>query len=245
MNTNQICIILCYPDECRNIGSVCRAMANMGFNDLRIVGNNLNYDNQKIQTLALHAYPIWTNAKFFSSITEATKDCVLAAGTTRRVGKKRKNWLLTPEEFVLHCHKTVKNAKVALVFGNERTGLTDEELTECTIGVTIPSHDDFPSLNLSHAVQIMCYEFFKFSHKMNKSSSYTPITLERLNRTVKHISENQKKIGFFSVTGQKDMENFWTSILSRASLSEGEAKYLEKIFTKTAGLIGKTQTENP
>ena len=54
-----------------------------------------------------------------------------------------------------------QNAKVAVIFGNERTGLTDEQLDECNLGVTIPSSDNFGSLNLSHAVQIMSYHLFR------------------------------------------------------------------------------------
>lgn len=125
------------------------------------------------------------------------------------------------------------------MFGNERTGLTDAELKECTLGVTIPSSAAFGSLNLSHAVQIICYHLFR---KKNEGfAGYTPLTLERLDKTVASILDNLQKIGFFKITGRSDMEAFWKSILSRAALSEGEAKYLEKIFSKAAGLASKNQ----
>jgi tRNA/rRNA methyltransferase len=236
MNLSNICIILSNPDESRNIGSVCRAMANMGIEKLRIVGKKENYDDEKVRVLAIHASYIWDNAEFFESITEAAKDCSICAGTTRRRGKKRKNFLIFPEEFTDICDKNAK-ARVAVVFGNERTGLTDTELEECTIGVTIPSDAAFGSLNLSHAVQIICYELFKKSR--SNSGGYTPVSLSRLNQAIKTITESQKKVGFFKQTDSTDMENFWKTILSRASLSESEVKYLEKIFTKTAGLISK------
>ena len=127
MTLDNICIILCHPDESRNIGSACRAMANMGIKNLRIVGKKSDYDEEKVRILAIHALPIWENAVFYDSITEATKDCYISAGTTRRRGKKRKEWLLTPEEF---CNKVsdIESGKLAVIFGNERTGLTDEEL---------------------------------------------------------------------------------------------------------------------
>ncbi len=244
MNLANVVIILDHPDESRNIGSACRAMANNDIKSLRIIGKKENYDIEHIYTLAIHAKSIFDNALFFDSITEATADCVLCVGTTRRRGKKRKGKLLLPEEFAKSAafitdSSTEENAnsKVAVVFGNERTGLTDEQLEECNLGVTIPSSDEFASLNLSHAVQIICYTLFR--EKNSNVTGYTPLNLNRIDETVKIISENLKKIGFFSITGQKEMELFWRNLLARSALSESEAQYLEKIFTKAAGLSQK------
>ena len=239
MDLSQIAIILCRPEESRNIGSVCRAMANAGIRDLRIVGQRKNYNDEKVRILAIHAAYIWDKAQFYPSITEATKDRSFIAGTTRRRGKKRKDTLFLPEELAA---KATTIPRGAIVFGNERTGLTDEELEECTMGVTIPSHKDFGSLNLSHAVQVICYTIFRESEK--RSLGVTPVSMERLHTTVHTISDNLQKIGFFSLAGKKDMEIFWKSILSRAALSEGECKYMEKTFNKAAGLALKNQQKN-
>ena len=137
--------------------------------------------------------------------------------------------------------QTSNGAKVAVVFGNERTGLTDSQLDECNVGVTIPSSSNFGSLNLSHAVQIMSYHLFRksLSTKNLIQAGYTPLSLERVDKMVQNITDEMQKIGFFKMPGREDMENFWRSILSRASLSEGEAKYLEKTFSKIAGLSQK------
>ena len=237
MKLDDIYIILCRPDESRNIGSTCRAMANMGMKNLRIVGKKADYDEEKVKTLAIHAFSIWENAVFFDSIEAATKDCYVSAGTTRRRGKKRKEWLLTPDEFSTKVND-IENGKIAVIFGNERTGLTDEELECCTLGVKIPTDEEFGSLNLSHAVQIICYELYKHL-KVPTLTGYTPITLERLSKTVTSLTDDLKKVGFFSVTGRPEMENFWTSVFARAALSEGEAQYIEKIFNKAAGLISR------
>ena len=257
MNLNNIVIVLDHPDESRNIGAACRAMANNDISELRIVGNKADYDIEHIHVLAIHAGPIFDKATFYNSITEATKDCAICAGTTRRRGKKRGK-LLLPEEFAemvdditesdenvvsiqpLRGHSTTSH-KVAVIFGNERTGLTDEQLDECNLGVTIPSSDNFGSLNLSHAVQIMSYHLFRKSllEKKGEYRGYTPLTLERVDQAVKTITDDMQKIGFFKMPGREDMENFWRSILSRASLSEGEAQYLEKTFDKMAGLASK------
>lgn len=244
MNLNNIVIVLDHPDESRNIGAACRAMANNDISDLRIVGKLEDYDLEHIHVLAIHAGAIFDNAHFYTSIREATADCAICAGTTRRRGKKRGK-LLLPEEFAKMTSDTTQNAKVAIVFGNERTGLTDDQLDECNIGVTIPSSDNFGSLNLSHAVQIMSYHMFRqnLSEQNPDFRGYTPLTLERVDQTVQTITDNMQKIGFFKMPGRQDMENFWRSILSRANLSESEAQYLEKTFGKMAGLAGKGKEE--
>lgn len=246
MNTENIVIVLDHPDESRNVGAACRAMANSDIKTLRIVGKKEHYDIEKVHVLAIHAAYIFDNAEFYDSITDATADCVMSAGTTRRRGQKRKGKLLFPEEFAEKAgqitgdeKEKIQGGKVAIVFGNERSGLSDEQLAECTMGVTIPTSDDFGSLNLSHAVQILCYHMFRENHK--SQAGYTPLSLNRLDQTVNIITDDLQKIGFFKITGRPDMESFWKSILSRAALSEGEAQYLEKIFNKAAGLIGKTQ----
>lgn len=244
MNLNNIVIVLDHPDESRNIGAACRAMANNDISDLRIVGKLEDYDLEHIHVLAIHAGAIFDNAHFYTSIREATADCAICAGTTRRRGKKRGK-LLLPEEFAKMTSDTTQNAKVAIVFGNERTGLTDDQLDECNIGVTIPSSDNFGSLNLSHAVQIMSYHMYRqnLSEQNPDFRGYTPLTLERVDQTVQTITDNMQKIGFFKMPGRQDMENFWRSILSRANLSESEAQYLEKTFGKMAGLAGKGKEE--
>lgn len=241
MKLSNIVIVLDHPDESRNIGAACRAMANNDISELRIVGNKADYDIEHIHVLAIHAGGIFDNAHFYSSIREATADCTICAGTTRRAGKKRGK-LLLPEEFSSIARDKTETSKIAIVFGNERTGLTDEQLDECNLGVTIPSSDDFGSLNLSHAVQILCYHMFRENliEKNGEYHGYTPLTLDRVDQTVKTITDNMQKIGFFKMPGREDMENFWRSILSRASLSEGEAQYLEKTFTKMAGLAQKS-----
>lgn len=243
MNFSNIYIILARPEESRNIGAACRAMANNEICNLRIVGKKEDYDDERVKILAIHASYIWENAKFFDSISQATSDCSTVFGTTRRKGKRRRDKYYFPEELATKAEQiTTLNGNVAIVFGNERTGLTDEELDECTSAVTIPSSKNFASLNLSHAVQIICYHLFRENQKTNdgiSSSGFTPVSMERLNNAVIKITDNLQKIGFFKIAGKEDQSRFWKDILSRASLSEGEIQYLEKIFSKTSGLFLK------
>ena len=261
MNLKNIVIILDHPDEPRNIGAACRAMANNDIKELRIVGKREDYDVEKVHTLAIHAAYIFDKAQFYNDINAASADCTLSAGTTRRRGKNRKGKLLLPQEFAAQAdlitgmteeggtangeggitnESASSGGKVAVIFGNERTGLTDEQLDMCTLGVAIPSSKEFGSLNLSHAVQIICYHLFCYqSEKDGTLKGFTPLTLSRLDKTVTCIADNLQKIGFFKITGRPDMEQFWRTILARAALSESEAQYIEKTFTKMAGLAGK------
>ena len=279
MNLSKISIVLDHPDEPRNIGAACRAMANSDIKDLRIVGKKEDYDVEKVHILAIHAAYIFDNARFYNNINEATADCALSAGTTRRRGKNRGR-LILPEEFaeeadritgssenieqseqrgqtstVAGREKTAaigdasqegqnskaEGGRVAIVFGNERTGLTDDQLDMCPLGVTIPTSAELGSLNLSHAVQILCYHMFRQNLKNTHKDyrGYTPVTLERIDGAVKCVTDNLQKIGFFKMPGREDMEEYWRSLLARANLSEGEVQYLEKIFTKMSGLASK------
>ena len=245
MNLENIVIVLCRPEESRNVGAVCRAMANCSLSTLRIVGKKEDFDEERVRILAIHSAPIWEKATFFDSIRDAVADCTIAAGTTRRRGKKRGK-LLLPEEFTEEASRiTESGGKAAIVFGNERTGLTDEELEQCNLAVTIPTSESFASMNLSHAVQVMGYHIFRSTR--SDSPGYIPIPRERLETTVKSLADSLQKIGFFSVTGRSDMETFWSNILSRAALSEKEAQYIEKVFDKAAGLACSKRSghENP
>ena len=204
MNLSKVYVVLCRPEESRNVGAACRAMANNGISHLRIVGRREDFDEERVRILAIHAAEIWEKAEFFNSIEEATADCAVSAATTRRRGKRRKGKLFLPEEFCDFVQDS--DAKIAVVFGNERTGLTDDEVAACSTAVTIPSSEGFMSLNLSHAVQIICYHLFRADRPNFKG--YEKIDLSRLDKTVSCMTDNLQKIGFFKIAGRLDMENF-------------------------------------
>ena len=231
-----VAVILCRPEISRNIGAVCRSMANNNCSDLRIVGNKKDYDEEEILRLAIHAGALWQNARFFEPSTEGLKasvaDCCIVAGTTRRVGEKRKSWGMTPEDFTSFSLNTANTAggRTGIVFGNERTGLTDEELNVCSVAVNIPSAADFPSLNLSHAVQIVCYALFRAYS--TRKYGYERIPYTRVTSTAKHINNCLCKMGLFKHAGKEDNIRFFQEIIARAGLSTREARYLEELFQK-------------
>jgi tRNA/rRNA methyltransferase/tRNA (cytidine32/uridine32-2'-O)-methyltransferase len=159
MNLSDIIIILCRVTEPGNVGAVCRAMKNMGLSRLRIAGTvRESLDEGLIRARAVHAADIWEGAAFFDTLAEAAADCSLLIGTTRRRGRHRKQASLNPRDLAAWLRE--KPGAGALVFGNERTGLEEAELALCNIASHIPVSRAFPSLNLSHAVQIYAYELF-------------------------------------------------------------------------------------
>ncbi len=210
-------------------------MLNMGCDDLRIVGRKEDFDETQVRTLAVHAGRVWDSAKFFepnvAGLREAIADCSLAAGTTRRLGQKRKSWGMTPAQFA-HLAKGHGTGTVGVVFGNERAGLTDEELDCCSLAVNIPTGKEFPSLNLSHAVQLLVYELFTAFD--SRKRGYEPISLDRLDRLSGSLSADIARVGLYKRTGAGENERFLREILSRAALSEGEAARFERLFHRIA-----------
>lgn len=215
-------------------------MLNANCRELRIIGKKPDYSDEQVRILAVHAAEVWDNAVFYDPDSEGLKkaliDCSISAGTTRRMGQKRKSWGMTPEQFAALAHTGHSNAKFAIVFGNERTGLTDDELDCCSLAVNIPTSETFPSLNLSHAVQIMTYTLYRAFD--GRKRGYEPVTLERLGRGIGKISENIERIGLYRKPGAEDNRLFLESILARAALSEGEIRRLEKLFERIAFIKG-------
>jgi tRNA/rRNA methyltransferase len=228
---DRIVIVLCRPEESGNVGSVCRAMKTMGITQLRIVTERL-LDAHTISYMSVHAFDVFEAATFYDSLPEALSDVVLSAGTTRRRGKKRKTVSLLPEEFAERAASTAEG-KIAVVFGNERTGLTDTELAECAIAVHIPSSPEFPSLNLSHAVQIVTYSLYRTA---KPTLRYTPVERERIEELTTASISSLEEIGFFTVAGNSIMTEFLRDLFSRAHLSRTEADRVEKMFRKIANL---------
>ena len=246
MKLDDVIIVLSRPSESGNIGAVCRAMKNMGLNQLRIVKENYleaPFDEEQIKTRAVHAYDVWENSVIYSNLDMALNDCTLIIGTTRRRGRKRKRVSMNPKEIAEHIKKS--EGKAAIVFGNERTGLDDEEIELCNIASHIPVDESFPSLNLSHAVQIYTYEIFQSlteEVKNNVKGQWTPLDKRDIEKYVEKIVDNLKLLGFYKQIAQDEQELFFRDLISRASLTDSEAKYLANIISKTAhlGLLKKS-----
>ncbi|MCP3678446.1 MAG: RNA methyltransferase [Deltaproteobacteria bacterium] len=155
---DNISILLLEPRGPRNIGSVARAMKNTGFSQLVLI-NPVPYKNNEAYEMACKADDLLQEAELFQTLDEALHPFPLVVGTTRRGGKERFPLLTLNEAIPKIAGAAVEN-RVALLFGREDKGLTTNELARCNILVEIPTHPSLPSLNLSHAVFILCHRLF-------------------------------------------------------------------------------------
>jgi tRNA/rRNA methyltransferase/tRNA (cytidine32/uridine32-2'-O)-methyltransferase len=258
MKLPEIVIILCRPSDPGNIGAVCRAMKNMGLSQLRITGlspGDLAPVEGEIRTRAVHAVDVWERAEYFDTLKAAASDCALLAGTTRRRGHKRKNVTMDSRELAQWLRE--KPGKAALAFGNERTGLEDAELDLCNIASHIPVSGAFPSLNLSHAVQVYAYELYRAlgppeavdaaavaageaaGALLPVKGAWTPLTRDQADALTAGITTHLEALGFYRHPGREMQAAFIRDFISRAALSEREGKYLGDIFAKAARMGGR------
>ncbi|MDR0557870.1 MAG: TrmJ/YjtD family RNA methyltransferase [Treponema sp.] len=240
MTLSDIIVVLVRPEESGNVGAVCRAMKNSGLSRLRLV-NPAEMHEGTIRARAVHAEDVWLNAGRFASLEEALADCSLVIGTTRRRGRKRKSVSMPPDEAALFLKTRDGNA--ALLFGNERAGLEDRELDLCSLASHIPVSNAFPSLNLSHAVQIYGYELFKtLSGVQFVAGQWIPMSKERVDVLARSVTNSLERLGFYKQRGGDFQERFFRDVFSRAGLSEQEGGYMADIFAKAARLAMNGRT---
>ena len=237
-NLDRIEIVLCDTQDGANIGSVCRAMKTMGLTHLTLVTDRI-YDEDRIRTLALHAYDLYENRKEFTNLKDAVSDSILSVAATRRVGKGRKTSRVNPEELTALING-LGQGKVSVVFGCESNGLSDEQVRACSMIVTIPTSDRFPSLNLSQAVQIICYSLFQGLRPYSGESNV--VLSSRVDDAVKTCIDSLKDLGYFKNDEESARtREFLTSVMERAGMTEGEVQRMEKIFTKTVKIAKHKQ----
>ncbi|MGL5727557.1 MAG: tRNA (cytosine(32)/uridine(32)-2'-O)-methyltransferase TrmJ [Plesiomonas sp.] len=149
-------IVLVETSHTGNMGSTARAMKTMGLTNLYLVNPKVEPDSQAI-ALAAGASDVIGQAKIVASLDEAIGDCGLVIGTSAR--SRTLQWpLIEPRECGQRIASESRHHPVALVFGRERVGLTNEELQKCNYHVTIPANPEYSSLNLAMAVQLLAYE---------------------------------------------------------------------------------------
>ncbi|AEF86167.1 RNA methyltransferase, TrmH family, group 1 [Treponema primitia ZAS-2] len=259
MYLSDLVIILCRPSESGNVGAVCRAMMNMGLSRLRLVAP-FPLEDEVVRARAVHAEQVWEEAETFDTLSAAAADLSLVIGTTRRRGRHRKSVTLTPEE----CAAFFRGhpGQAALVFGNERTGLEAEELNFCSLASHIPANEAFPSLNLSHAVQLYAYQFFRLLApapgtapaefgsglvdaaprtfpSQTVKGTWVPLDRTSADTLAKSMTNTLASLGFYKQPGREDQERLFRDLIARAGLSEREGRYLGEIFSKALMLAGK------
>jgi len=224
-------IVLVRPQGVMNIGSVARAMKNVGLKELAVVdpvGSPLHPD---ALVMAVRAHDILEDALIFSQMADAVADCTWVIGTTRRRGKGREG-VIDSRQLGGEIAEIMQQNKVAVVFGPEDRGLTNRDLNLCQRLVTIPAHDEYGSLNLAQAVMIMCYEIYLATHPHYHEVSSQPrrmATSEELEGMYRHMEEVLLRIGFLDRNNPKRMMSALRRIFSRAKLTPREVKILRGI----------------
>ncbi|NRB38893.1 MAG: RNA methyltransferase [Pseudomonadales bacterium] len=156
---DNIKIVLIQTFHPGNIGATARAMKNMGLSNLVLV-NPVDFPSDEATSRASKAIDVLENATIVSSLEEAIADCSLVVATSARdrtIGLPH----LTAREAGLKLTEESQKAKVAVVFGRERMGLHNDDIQQCHMQVNIDSHPDYPVLNISQALQIICYEIYQ------------------------------------------------------------------------------------
>jgi tRNA/rRNA methyltransferase/tRNA (cytidine32/uridine32-2'-O)-methyltransferase len=127
----------------------------------------------------------------------------------------------------------------ALVFGNEQSGLDEKEIGLCNIASHVPVDESFPSINLSHAVQIYAYELFNTLAEAEQGAvkgQWVPLDQKNIVLMVQKLTQVLKGLGFYKQAGREEQEQFLIDLLSRAAISEREGRYFSGIISRAAHL---------
>ncbi|MBP9094771.1 hypothetical protein KBI23_27375 [bacterium] len=163
MNKNNIIFILVRPNFLGNIGSTARVMKNFGFSQLRLVNPPRNYLDAEARKMAVDAFDVLKRARVEDSLSNALKDINLAYSTSACQHRTEEPVALGLLVEKIHQLDLTNENKLAFVFGDERDGLTREEIARCHELILVPTEPTFASLNLAQALGIVAYELSRLS----------------------------------------------------------------------------------
>ncbi|WGL61152.1 RNA methyltransferase [Pigmentibacter sp. JX0631] len=240
MNQKSICIILVCPEHPSNIGSVARAMNNMGVSELRLVNpcDYLKHGSESAMSLAMHSHTILLNAKVYSSLQDAVSDKNFIIGTTNRIRGHHK---------FLHSAWTIKellktNNDFTFVFGRESSGLTNSEIDLCNHLLTIPTFGTSHSLNLAQAVMVVLYETSKYLNSevnaIQPSFKYkTTANSEHIEMLKNNIMSFLQKINYIKNGNDKKRKSVFSKLLAEKKLTAKEVNIIQGIIQKAENKI--------
>lgn len=225
-------IILVRPQMAENVGMVARAMMNCGLYELRIVSPRENHLSDKAISASSGAGEILEKATVFHSLDEAIADLNFILATTARERGMNKV-VYTPEPAIkLIQDKTAQGQKCGILFGAERTGLENHELVMADGIIEIPLNPLHCSLNLSQAVLLIGYEWFKLTGKakISEPSTNIPATKAELDFFLKHLETELEKRGYFRFFDKKErMQRNLRNIFTRNNLTTSEIRTLHSV----------------
>jgi len=229
MHLDSIWIILVRPKFPENIGSVARAMKNMGLSRLAIV-NGCSPLLANAYKLASGAEDILERAEEFLTLREAISETGCVVGMTSRGGKER-NPDLALEALAKKLIPLSQKNLVGLAFGSEKEGLTNEELSLCHLYARIPSVESFPSLNLAQAVMVVSYELFRASMEIPKKEIRLADT-GQMERMLKHMEKTLIRIGFLDADHPKKIMRVMRRLFGRSQMEPREVQILHGIWSQ-------------
>lgn len=248
MSLNNIRIVMINTSHPGNIGAAARVMKNMGLTRLYLVDPK-QFPSYEATAMASGADDLLFRAIVCSSFEEALEGCHLVLGTTARERKIQHDFIDAREAGVMSVTESDKY-EVALVFGRERTGLTNDEIGLCHKLINIPTNPDYSSLNVASAVQIVTYEVMmalqavsregvqSAAHKNEQESAALAeyASSENMERFYQHLQQTLIDIDFLHVKQSPQLMPKLRHIYNRIRLKQEELNILRGILNKTQRL---------
>lgn len=241
---DTISIVLVNPSHPGNIGAAARAMKTMGLKRLCLVAPN-DFPCGTATALASGADDVLEQARVVDSLEEALAECQFVVGTSARV-RGVSLPLEPPRKGAAKMIEEAALGQVALVFGREDRGLTNEELRLCHYQVHIPTNPDFSSLNLGAAVQVMCYELRMSALLLSENGMAPPpvrhhqlATVNDMEHFYGHLYETLKAIGFLEHSSHDKIMAKFRRLYGRTRLDRVELSILRGVLSETLRSLDK------
>jgi TrmH family RNA methyltransferase len=230
-------IVLVGTSHPGNIGAVARAMKNMGLDSLHLAAPEAPFPSPEARARASGADDVLDRTVTHASLDEALADCGFALGLSARL--RSLPWpVVEPREAAVVALEKAAEAPVALVFGREKSGLTNEELARCQALVHIPANPDYSSLNLAMAAQIMAYEIHLAARaglQVDRAASeYPPATLEEMEHFYRHLESAMIGAGFLNPANPRHLMRRLRRLFNRARPDQNELNILRGILSALA-----------
>jgi TrmH family RNA methyltransferase len=230
----NIRIVLVRPTHPGNVGATARAMKNMAMRSLYLVEPE-RFPSPEATDRAAGADDVLDSAVICTSLDEALKDCHLVIGTSAR--PRRIEWpTLDPAAGASRLVEGARQGPVALLFGQERTGLLNSELDRCHFVVTIPADQAYSSLNLASAAQILAYEIYRAvlagrPGEATEAREGRLASSDDMQRFYQHLEEVLQQIGFLDPENPRYLMRRLMRLFNRAGMDDNEMNILRGILT--------------
>lgn len=228
---DNIRVVLVNTSHPGNIGSAARAMKTMGIHDLVLV-DPVEPPDGRATAMAAGAVDVLANLRIVGTLAEAVADCGLVIGSSAR--SRTLDWpMLDPRQAGAKSIAEASQHKVALVFGRERTGLTNDELQQCHYHVCIPANPEYSSLNLAMAVQTICYEvrMHSLADKPQASPDESYPQQQDLDRFYVHLEQILLQVNFLRADHPGNVMSKLRRLFNRVRPDSQELNILRGILT--------------